>query len=342
MRFPLALAVISVALSYADDSAALRHARRSYELSQAGQLDQAAVEMKLAIDAAPQNPLFHSALGGILSRQSKLAESKLCFSKAVELDGANPAFRSQLALKQWETGELEASRDNLLLLIDGKKASAETLQMLEAVSLDWGAVLARQARWRAGLRVARDTAARFPISTPVWQMVGLFEARNQENVAAIASYRRALELNQECVDCAIGLGMAQAAAGLADQATGTFKHAVARWPQHAVLRQTYGVHLLRVSDVEQGAREHALAQLRKALELDVNLVEARYLLGNEALENGNIADALAHLQTAAASSQQVSAKVYYALSRAWRRSGQEDKAADALRRFQELKAKEQP
>jgi tetratricopeptide (TPR) repeat protein len=332
----------------AQETEAMVHARRSYELSQKSQFDEAAAEMRKAVTAAPEDALFHSALAGILSRQGKLAEAKESFAEAVKLNGKSPALRVQLALKQWETGELENARDNLLLVLQQDKAQQDKAgpdarQMLEAVSLDWGVLLAREARWKAGLRVAKDTATRFPESASTWQMLGLFETRNQENVSAVESYKRALQLDDNCVDCAIGLGMAHAAAGQADQATTTFETALTRWRGHAILHQAYGVHLLRVAEAMRQPPTEALDQLRAALALNPGLAEARYQLGNLALQSGDVQDALSHLQAAADGSGSPAPKVFYALSRAWRRAGQEEKALEAMRRFQEARSQqEQP
>src|SRR5439155_6464481 len=68
---------------------ALQHARKSYEFAQRGDLARAAEEMRAAIHIAPGNPLYYSALGGIAARQ-------------------------------WEAGQLEASRENILRVIEAQ------------------------------------------------------------------------------------------------------------------------------------------------------------------------------------------------------------------------------
>ena len=135
----------------------MARARHAYELARAGQIDPAVAELEEAVRIAPANPLYRSALGGMYERQGKLEEAVAAFADAVRLDPANPALSAHL----------------------------------ESVSLDWGAALARSRRFRAGLVHARATAERFPKSARAWLMLGLFETRNQENLAAVAAYRRA-------------------------------------------------------------------------------------------------------------------------------------------------------
>src|SRR6476469_1183903 len=142
---------------------AMQHARRAYELARNGQSELAAAELAEAIRIDPGNALYRSALGGIYERAGKIEEAVSAFAEAVRLDPANAVLRAHL----------------------------------EKVSLDWGESLARSGRYRAGLVHARATAERFPQSARAWLMLGLFETRNQENLAAIAAYRRALALDPE-------------------------------------------------------------------------------------------------------------------------------------------------
>ena len=73
----------------------MQHARKSYEFAQRGDLAQAAEEMKAAIRLAPENPVYFTALGGIAARQ-------------------------------WEAGELAASRENALRVIEAQPSNART------------------------------------------------------------------------------------------------------------------------------------------------------------------------------------------------------------------------
>lgn len=282
---------------------AMQHARNSYEFAQRGDLAGAAEEMRAAIRAAPENPLYLSGLGGIAARQGNLQESKDCFESAVKLDPGNPVLRARL----------------------------------ESISLDLGAELARQGRFKAGLVLAQDTARRFSESAPAQQMLGLFAARNQQNVAAVKAYQRALALAPEANEISVGLGIAQTMAGQLPDAVRTFEAGIRKWPSDAMHYQAYGVLLLRMAETGAAAEERGIQMLSKALELDPSLTEAHYRLGNLALASGDLPRAIEHLLAALSNGEQ-SSKVHFALSRAYRAAGkipEAEKFADLFRRRQE-------
>jgi tetratricopeptide (TPR) repeat protein len=284
---------------------AMQHARKSYELAQRGDLAQAAEEMKTAIRLAPENPVYVTALGGIAARQ-------------------------------WEAGELEASRENALLVIAAQLSNARAKSVLEGVSLDLGAALARERRFKAGVLLARDTVKRFPDSASAHQMLGLFETRNQQNVAAVAAYKRALELAPDAAEASVGLGIAQTMAGLAADAVRTFEAGIAKWPSDAMHYQAYGVLLVRMAETGGASESRAASMLRKALELNPSLAEAHYQLGQIALAHDEIEKSIEHF-LAALQNGDTSGKVHFALSRAYRRAGKEEEAAKHAALFREQK-----
>ena len=166
--------------------------------------------------AVPVRAGWHLRAGG------KVEQAVAAFAEAVRLDPANPTLNSHL----------------------------------EAVSLDWGAALARSKRFRAGLAHARKTATRFPKSSRAYLIVGLFEARNQENLAAVAAYRRAVELDPESADASVGLGVAhRARAG--ERRGGDVRGGAEEITRDAMHRQAYGVLLARMA-VYSGFGERAV------------------------------------------------------------------------------------
>jgi tetratricopeptide (TPR) repeat protein len=284
---------------------AMQHARASYELAKRGDLAAAAEEMRISIRLAPENPLYLSALGGIVSRQGNLQEARECFSRAVKIDPQNPKLRSQL----------------------------------EQVSLDLGEQLAKQRRFKAGALLAEDAGREFPESARVQQMLGFFRMRNHQNPAAVDAYGRALSLSPESGDINVGLGIAQTAAGMLAQAAQTLQAGITKWPNDATQYQAYGVLLLRMADEGSASEDHGAEMLRKALSLDVSLSEAHYQLGNRALRQGKTDDAIEHLSMALRNGDQ-SSKVYFALSRAYRAAGNSQESEKYASVFREQKQRE--
>jgi tetratricopeptide (TPR) repeat protein len=285
---------------------AMTLARRAYELARAGRSEEAAASLQEAARLAPGNALYRSALGGIYERQGKLEEAVAAFQEAVRLDNANAKLREHL----------------------------------ESVSLDYGAVLARAHRYRAGLVLARQTAAQFPQSSSVYLMLGLFETRNQQNLAAVSAYRRALELNPESAEASAGLGMAQSSAGLTKDAEATFQAGLKKFPKDAMHRQAYGVLLVKLAETGAAKRVRAVEMLKSALKMDPSLAEAHYQLGGLALADDDAATAAREFAMAAGNGLDDS-RLHYAYARALRRLGNDQEAGRHLELFRERKKAEE-
>ncbi|MBL8210602.1 MAG: tetratricopeptide repeat protein [Bryobacterales bacterium] len=302
-----ALLVLTAALATAaEPPEAMQRARQAYDLARSGQFDAAIAELQEACRIAPANPLYRSAMGGILERQAKWESAVAAFREAIRLDPANPKL----------------------------------LQKLESVSLEWGAILARERRFRAGLRHAQQTAAQFPNSASVHLMLGLFQTRNQQNVAAVTAYRRALSLDPDSADASVGLAIAQSSAGLARDAEATLLGGLKKFPNDALHRQAYGVLLARMAESGSTPADRAIQMLESALAIDATLPEAHYQLGSLALANEDAAAALRHLEAAARNGLD-DARLHYAMARALRRAGRAEDAARHMEAFRQRKLAEE-
>jgi len=319
---------------------AMTHARRAYDLSREGKFDQAVADLSEAARLAPANPLYRSALGGLYERDGKLAQAAASFAEAVSLDPDNVRLRLRLATIQSQTSQFESARTNLLKVLEKQPGEASATALLESVSLEWGAELARSRRYRAGLALARDTSARFARSASVHLMLGLFEARNQLNLNAVAAYRRALELEPQSAEALVGLGVAQSSAGLLQEAQATFEEGVKKFPTEAACRQAYGALLVKMADSGAVPLTRAIKMLESALKLDPSLAEAHYQLGNLALAADDAAAAAVHF-AAASSNGLDDSRLHYAAARAQRRLGHQVEADHHLALFRARKSAEQ-
>ena len=289
----------------AEPPEAMVRARHAYELARAGDTASAITELQDACRLAPRNALYRSALGGIYERAGKLEDAVAAFSEAVKLDPANPKLAGHL----------------------------------ESVSLDWGAALAREKRFRAGLAHARATADRFPQSAAAFLMLGLFETRNQQNLAAVAAYQRALQLDPDSADASVGLAVAQSSAGLVNEAASTLEAGLQKFPRDAMHRQAYGVLLVKMTESGAASPERAEKMLESALALDPSLAEAHYQLGSLALARGDANAALQHFGTAGHNGLDDS-RIHYAMARALRRLSRNDEAEQQMELFRRRKQAE--
>ncbi len=293
-------ALCGMLLLGAEPPAAMKLARQAYEAAREGRVEEAVNGLREAARLAPANALYRSALGGLFEKQGKLEEAVEEFGVAARLD---PQFR-----ERWE-----------------------------AVSLEWGAELARARRFRSGLAFAQQTAARFPQSARAAIMQGLFFTRNQQNLAAVDAYRRAVTLAPDSPEANVGLGIAQSSAGMLPEAAATFEDGLRRFPRDATHRQAYGVLLVkRFETGEAEAAARAAAMLDSALLIDGTLAEAHYQLGALALAGGDASAAVAKFASAAALGLD-DARIYYAWARALRRLGRGGEADEHLTLFRARK-----
>jgi protein O-GlcNAc transferase len=285
----------------AEDQDAQWHARQSYDHLRQGQLAEAEQEIRESIRLSPTDPLYHSALAGILHRSHRLKECATEYSKALDSLAENSAARQKVA------------------------------EQLEAVDLESGAECAKTARYNEGLGLSADAAQRFPASARVFQMLGYFQTKVQLNVAAVKSYRRALDLNPASADACLGLAMAQSAAGMNKDAVATLESNVKRFPDNALIFQTLGVVLLQAAEPERAA-----AMFDAALKIDGVLAESHLQLGNMALDKRDLTRAGQHLLAAEAAAPQDS-RIHFALARWYRRTGDTEAASREMKAFEVAK-----
>lgn len=205
-------------------------------------------------------------------------------------------------------------------------------------ALERGAELGRAGKVRAGLALARDTAARYPKSAAAQVMLGFFHGRNQENLAAVEAYKRALALDPAAAEASVGLGIAQTQAGLERDAAATFEAGLARFPEDAMHRQAYGVLMVKRAEAgDTQAADRAASLFEEALAMDSRLAEPHYQLGSLALARGDAAEAVRQFEAAARKGLD-DARLHYALARALRRAGREAEAEAQLKLFRERTA----
>ena len=272
----------------------MSNARRSYELQRAGDLAGAEQQMREALRLDSANALFHSALSGILVATGRSLEAITELQAAVDCHPKAPAL-------------------------------TQLQERLERMSLAAAAEFATAGKFRDGLALAQGAAMRQPHSSSILQMLGYFQAKLRLHRDAVDSYSRAVALNPQSADAAIGLAVAQADAGLVSGAVQSLETGMRGFPKDPRFPQALGNLLLADADAGQNAR--AIALFGKALGLDPGLLEAHYQLGNLALRNHDYPAALRHLEAAA----RIAAKdgrVHFALARLYRA---QHKDADASR-----------
>ena len=190
---------------------------------------------------------------------------------------------------------------------------------------------------QVALDAANRTAALFPTSAEVFNLKGSIESRLSRFTDAITSYKHSVEVQRSYVESWLGLGRAQASAGLIADATSTFTTAIERFPKEPRLKVAYAEMLLNHADAaDHTSSIGAEKLLRQAIAGDPNNPEAFFELGKIELRDARLTDACQHLERAVKLLPQ-SSQVHFVLSRAYRRLNRTADAQRELETYQRLK-----
>lgn len=212
----------------------------------------------------------------------------------------------------------------------------------EASYLDLGKILLAERRLVPALELSKRTANAFPDSSRALILKGSVELAAILFTDAVNSFSRALQLDRASPDAAIGLARAQFGSGMIQQAKATLERAISTFPKKARFQLELAQLLLKEAETgDEGAGTRAEQLLESAIVLDDTLAEAYYQLGELALGRNQVQGALIPLEKAA-KLDPASAKIHFALSRAFRRLGRNEDAAKEAALYDELKEKETP
>ena len=270
-----------------------------------------------------------------------------------------------LALIQFRTGRAAESQKTLIELVNAGRGTSEIYSLLGQCYQEQGntaeavrqlenairqdpskeyyyqeltAILLGAKRLPAALKVASRMTEAFPKSAAAFRTRGLVETKMDQYTDAVRSFKRAVALDPSSLDAHLGLASAQWGAGMHRDAQTAFERLVKQHPRDAEVHEAYGAVLLEGA-ADDTTETRAAMLLKTALELDANRAEAHYQLGNLALKQDQTADAFRHLEAAARLTPRES-KIQFALGRLYRRLGRAEDAANAMRRYEELKTAE--
>jgi tetratricopeptide (TPR) repeat protein len=162
----------------------------------------------------------------------------------------------------------------------------------------------------------------------------------QQYNAAVAGFRKVVELDPRMMRAYDGLGLCYDYLGKYDDAIANYNRAVelnrgqpppSPWP-HVDL----AISLMAVNRPAE-----AEGQLREALRYDARLPQAHYQLGQALEKQGKYAEAVESLQQAAALDPSYP-EPHYTLSRIYQRQGKGEEAKRSAERFQQLKKAKTP
>ena len=172
-----------------------------------------------------------------------------------------------------------------------------------------------------------------------WVWKGNVELRKNSAKDAMESYQRAAKLDSSNADTTLGIATVYFITGQSDEAIAQYKAGIARFPGDARFYVACAEMLVGSPDsVKLQAQAESL--LQQAIKLTPQSAEAHYLLGQLALQDGRLQEALDEL-TESIHADPDRSKPHFALSGVYRRLGRTDEAAKEFTLYQKLKQREE-
>jgi tetratricopeptide (TPR) repeat protein len=178
-----------------------------------------------------------------------------------------------------------------------------------------------------------------PNDSRAWVWKGNVDLHRNDYKVAMESYTRAVQLDKRNPDALFGVAGAFYVTGQTEAAISTCKDGVSRFPDDTRFYVSYAEMLLASPDAMQ-QHEQAKDLLAKALKLNPQSAQAHYLLGQIALQEGQLKDAEEELLRSLTLDPDRS-KTHFALSRVYRRMERTDQAAKEFELYQKLKEREE-
>jgi len=178
-----------------------------------------------------------------------------------------------------------------------------------------------------------------PNDSRAWVWKGNVDLHRNDYKVAMESYMRAVQLDKKNPDALFGVAGAYYVTGQTEAAISTCKAGVSLFPDDTRFYVSYAEMLLASPDAMQ---QHAQAKdlLEKALKLTPQSAQAHYLLGQIALQDGQLKEAEEELLRSLTFDPDRS-KTHFALSRVYRRMERTDQAAKEFELYEKLKEREE-
>jgi len=207
--------------------------------------------------------------------------------------------------------------------------------------IDLGDALAEKKNYGTALEVANEAVKRFPSSSATQSLKGSVELKMYLLTEALKSYSRAVELDSDNPRAALGLALTQWNMDRNDEAAKSFEEGVRKFPNNGFFLLKYALFLLNApGERDAAAQARIKSLLRKSAELDGSNAETHFQLGNLAMKENKLEEALNELQTAARLDPEL-AKIHLVLARVYRRAGREADAEKETELHRKLKAEEE-
>jgi len=246
-----------------EDANAHPEIQRARHLLQAGQVDEAALVCQRVRAAEPDNAAAYNLLGGVALRQNAFQSALECFTRAIEIDAAEPSSHQGLGI----------AHCNLRQLADAERCFQRALELEPknpAAHNNLGNCYEQGGDFSAALRCYRKAIAANSSYLPAHINLADLQARRLDYKSAVDTYRKALRVGGDSRDNQASIALVYHRMGLAlcelnetDEAIASYREAIARQPGFALAHNSLGGALLARNEPEA-----ALACFRQALQCE--------------------------------------------------------------------------
>jgi RNA polymerase sigma factor (TIGR02999 family) len=284
------------------------HSNLGVALRGKGQVDEAIASLRKAIELDPKDAKDHSDLGAILCDKKHDYDAAIaCFRKAIELDRKNGRAHSNLGVALRGKGQVDEAIASLRKAIELDPKDAKDHSDLGAILCDvkhqYDAAIAcfhraielepESAYLHDNLGVAlrgkaqEDAAIAKALAGPFHTGAMLLRPTDQMD-AAIACFRKAIELDPKYAKAHFNLGITLFKQGKLDEAIACYRQAIKLDPKFAWAHNNLGNVLYRKVRLDE-----AITCYRRAIELDPKYALAHYNLGAALHEQRKLDEAIA-------------------------------------------------
>jgi tetratricopeptide (TPR) repeat protein len=284
-----------------------------------GQLENAAIRHRRAIELQPDYAEAHNNLGSALRDSQRLDEAARSYRKAVSIKPDFAMAHHNLGLALQGLGRLHEAVSSY------RSALAARPEFVEA-RFHLANCLRDQGQQREAVEVYRRVVAMKPSYTEAWMSLSDALLALGQFGAAAEGYENVLRLRPDFADAHNNLGNALRDLGQIEEAAASYRQALAIQPDHAKLHNNLGNALLDLGSIEEAAVSYI-----RALELQPDFAKAHSNLGSAFRELGKLDEASESYRRALALDAD-SAEILTNLGVVQRLQGLAEQAESSLRR----------
>ena len=249
-------------------------------LTEKGRLTQAAMHYRKILEVDQRNPEAHIGLGLLLKRQQQPERATRHFRKSLELDPQSVEAHLNLGSNMLALGRLERAEYYFRGLLRLEQGMAEPY-------LNLGVIAARQGRSEEAIAAFQQAIVRKLDFVEAYYNLGLEQARLGRNRKALAAFQQVVRLQPSHASAHYNLGVAQAGMGDLQKAMASFLHVLRLDPSDADAHFSLGMAYRQTDRLEA-----AVESFQQAIRLRPDFAAAYSNLGVAYLQLDRSAEAL--------------------------------------------------